>query len=263
LEPIENRKVSLWNSFVAVIGGYAVNIALPRVGEAFRLVSISRSEKLPWAAVLPTMLIDRMLDLVLLGMFLGFTLTRMPLDPKIMQGGVAMCVCSIVGLAFLPWSGKILHTILSHALVEQKLPAGLLEKLRALAAQFDVGTKSLTNIRLWPMIAILTPTIWAFYWLNMYLAVLAFHLQDQLGPLQCLIVFTFGSLSVLIPTPGSLGTYHYAVSTPMIDIFHINKNLALAYVTVLHLISFILVPCITAAVCFGIQSMRSTKTPAP
>src|ERR1700684_126857 len=85
LLPIENRKVSLWNSFVAVMLGYAVNVPLPRGGEVARLVSISRSEKLPWAGVLPTMLIDRMLDLVMLGMFLGFTLTRMPLDPKIVQ----------------------------------------------------------------------------------------------------------------------------------------------------------------------------------
>jgi hypothetical protein len=112
------------------------------------------------------------------------------------------------------------------------------------------------------MIAILTPFIWACYWLNQEIAVLAFHMQNQITPLDSLIVFTFGSLSVLIPTPGSMGSYHYAVKTPLVNIYHVNPDQALAYVTVLHLISFILVPSVTAAVCFGIQSMKSSKNPA-
>jgi hypothetical protein len=186
----------------------------------------------------------------------------MQLDSRIVQGGAVMCVCSIIGLAVLPWSGKILQAILAHALVAQKLPAKLLEKLRGLAGQFEIGTKSLTNPRLWPMIAILTPFIWACYWLNQEIAVLAFHMQNQITPLDSLIVFTFGSLSVLIPTPGSMGSYHYAVKTPLVNIYHVNPDQALAYVTVLHLISFILVPSVTAAVCFGIQSMKSSKNPA-
>jgi hypothetical protein len=263
LEPIDKRRVSLWNSFVAVIVGYAVNIPVPRGGEVARLVSISKSEKLPLAGVLPTMFIDRMIDLVVLGMLLGFALTRLQVPQSdstisgpIVFAGASMCICSIAGLITLPWMGKLLRLFLSQPLVTQRLPATLSEKLSSLAGQFDVGTKSLTDIKLWPMVALLTPAIWFLYWLNMYLAVFAFHLEQKIDPLACLKIFTLGSLGVLVPTPGSLGPYHAAVKTALIQIAGLDQNLALAYVTVLHLISFILVPCVTAAICFGIQSMK-------
>jgi uncharacterized protein (TIRG00374 family) len=260
LEPIEHRKVSLWNSFCAVIIGYAVNVPLPRGGEVARLVSISRSEKLPWAGVLPTMLIDRMLDLVVLGILLGVTLTSLPkalLTKELMTGGAALTVCSIMGLIILPWSGSLLRMILQNKMVAERLPEKISTKLGELAGQFEVGTKSLTDKTTWPMIALLTPAIWVFYWLNMYLMVCALNLQSQVSPMQTLVVFTIGSMGVLVPAPGSVGTYHLAVKTGLMAVAGINENLSLAYVSVLHLISFILVPCVTAAVCLAIQSAKT------
>ena len=71
LRPLSDKKISQYNSFYAVIIGYAVNVAIPRGGEVVRLLSICKSENLPWAGVLSTMLIDRMLDIALLVSFLA------------------------------------------------------------------------------------------------------------------------------------------------------------------------------------------------
>jgi len=262
LEPIEHRKVSLWNSFCAVILGYAVNIPIPRGGEVARLVSISRSEKLPWAGVLPTMLIDRMLDMVMLGLLFGVTLTSLPESLKtreVVVGGFAVTACSVAGLIALPFIGKILHIFLANELVSKRLPQNLSTKLSELAGQFEIGTKSLTDIRYIPKIAILTGVIWFLYWLNLYLAVLAFDLQNQVSPMQTLLVFTMGTLGVLLPAPGSVGTYHLMVKTALMAVSGLNENLALAYVSVLHLLCFIIVPCVTAAVCISIQSAGLKK----
>ncbi|MEO6293715.1 MAG: lysylphosphatidylglycerol synthase transmembrane domain-containing protein, partial [Burkholderiaceae bacterium] len=74
LRPLSATPVSQFNSFYAVSMGYAVNIAVPRGGEIVRLLSICKSEKLPWAGVLPTMLIDRLLDVAFLVALFGVTL---------------------------------------------------------------------------------------------------------------------------------------------------------------------------------------------
>jgi hypothetical protein len=171
-------------------------------------------------------------------------------------------VCSIIGLLALPWAGHIIGLFLQNKIVAERLPEQIATKLGELAAQFEVGTKSLTNMRTLPKIAISTPLIWFFYWLNMELMVRAFGLESQVSLLQCLVVFTMGSMGVLIPAPGSVGTYHLAVKTALIATSGLNENLALAYVSVLHLFCFILVPCITAAICLAIQSAKGAKADA-
>ena len=176
-----------------------------------------------------------------------------------MVGGFAVTACSVAGLIALPFIGKILHIFLANELVSKRLPQNLSTKLSELAGQFEIGTKSLTDIRYIPKIAILTGVIWFLYWLNLYLAVLAFDLQNQVSPMQTLLVFTMGTLGVLLPAPGSVGTYHLMVKTALMAVSGLNENLALAYVSVLHLLCFIIVPCVTAAVCISIQSAGLKK----
>ncbi|MBU6451225.1 MAG: flippase-like domain-containing protein [Cyanobacteria bacterium REEB67] len=253
LQPLSEKKIGLFNSFFAVIIGYAVNVAIPRGGEVARLVSICRSENLPWAGVLSTMLIDRMLDLGLLVFLLGSCLLVLPKDllasmPWLIPGGTSLLIGTVIGLIVLPSVGTILQKLLQMPFLKTRLPQPLLEKLVALAAQFDTGTQALKNPVKYPLIAGLSFLIWFCYWLNFYLMVFAFNLQDKIDPLKCLIIFTIGSVGVLIPTPGSVGGFHFLVSKGMTMTANVPPDQALAFVTVLHFLAFILVPCIPALI---------------
>lgn len=265
LKPLSDHKISLFNSFVAVIMGYAVNIAVPRGGEVVRLVSITRSEKLPWAGVLSTMFIDRLLDIALLVLLLGITLMVVPksmfgdLPNWLVPGGIGLTVSTFVGLAVLPHMSRIMRWFLNLDLIKTKLPEALAKKLADLSDQFGIGTKSLTNPVAYPAIAFLSLAIWFCYWLNLYLTILAFNIADKVTPLNSLIVFTIASLGVLVPTPGSVGGYHLFLSQALMKTSGINQELALAVATVQHFICFVLVPCIPAVICFGIQSMAKKK----
>lgn len=259
LKPLSDHKISLWNSFVAVITGYAVNVAIPRGGEVVRLLSMTRSENLPWAGVLSTMLIDRLLDIALLVFLLGATLLVLPKSilsdmPWLVPGGLAMTVATIAGMFVLPHVAKIMRWFLQLAFVQTKLPAPLVKKLEDLSDQFGIGTKSLTDPVAYPAIAFLSVVIWFFYWLNLYLTVLAFNLQDKVTLANSLIVFTISSVGVLVPTPGSVGSYHFLTSQALVLTSGINKEQALAFASVLHLFCFILVTCIPAFICVMIQS---------
>ncbi len=264
LEPVAGRKISFWNSFCAIMYGYVVNIPLPRGGEIVRLVTISRTEKLPLAGVLPTLFIDRILDIAMLALLLGITLIFLPADlrtamPWLVPGGIGLCAATFVGFVLLPFVGRIMRMILEQPLVKSKVPDKVFGKLGELSAQFDAGTKSLTNPIAFPAIGGLSLAIWFCYWLNFYWIIGAFDLLNRVSLGDTLMVFTIGSAGVLVPTPGSVGTFHLLVKQALVMVAHVDPDLALAVATTLHLFCFVLVICVVAGACFLWQSLLSGR----
>lgn len=259
LKPVAERNVSLWNSFYAVIIGYAVNVAIPRGGEVARLVAMSKMEKLPWASVLPTMFIDRLLDIAALVILIGLSLTVLPQSvlkemPWLVPGGLSMLVISVIAIVLLPQTNKIITWFKSLSFVDKALPDGIKEKLSELSLQFDRGTKSLLDPVAYPVIGFFTALMWFLYGLNFYFMLFAFNLQDKVGIKNCLITFTIGSSGNLIPTPGTIGTFHVLVKETLVKTAHIDPNLAATYAAVLHLVCFIVVTCVPAAICVLINT---------
>ncbi len=258
LRPLAQKPIGLWNAFCAVVIGYAVNIAVPRGGEVARVVSICKTESLPWVGVLPTMLIDRLLDVAMLAFLLGTTLVMLPVDIRdsmkwLVPTGAALCVATVVGLLVLPMTGKIMKWLLAVPAIRSRMPDKVFQKVSELSEQFDLGTGSLRNPAGLSLIAFLSVAVWGLYFLTFYAALAAFDLQSQLDLSRVLIVFTIGSVSMLIPTPGGFGSYHYAVSESLQKIGHINAAQATAFATVIHAVTFVLVVCVVAAVCFLVQ----------
>lgn len=255
LTPLSKSKISQFNSFYAVSIGYVVNMVLPRGGEVARLVSICQSEKLPWAGVLSTMLIDRLLDVGFLVALLGATLLILPPEllttmPWLKTGGLALLAGVVAGLVLLPFVDTLLKKLLVLGLLKNKFSGSSKEKLFALAQQFDTGTKSLKSLSLYPYIAVLSAIIWFSYWLNFYLMVLGFGLEDSIDAVKCLIIFTIGSVGSLIPTPSSAGGFHLLVKEATVATAHIAPAQALAFATVLHFMVMIAVSLIPAVVLF-------------
>lgn len=262
LQPLSDRKISLWNSFCAVMYGYAVNVVLPRGGEIARLVAMSKSESIPWAGVLPTMFIDRLLDIAMLVLLLGITMSvsKLPMDlPWLLPAGQTMCLATFVGLGALPFAGRIGRWILALEPIKKLVPESIAAKLDQLLVQFDQGTKSLTNPLMIGAIAIMSILIWAFYFINLYCVIQAFNLQNVIDLPKALIVFTIGSVGVLVPTPGSVGSYHYLTSQCLQKLGNVNPDQSLAFATVLHFMCFIVLTCVPAAICFAVQSGKQSK----
>lgn len=261
LKPVAERNVSLWNSFYAVILGYAVNVVIPKGGEVVRLVEMSRLEKLPWAAVAPTLLIDRLLDVALLALLVGMTLTVLPQSvletvPWLVPGGVGMVVAATIGMVLLPKLSAIVRWFMNIEFIKKALPEKVSSILTEKLNEFEVGTKCLTNPVTFPIIAFLSAAIWACYWVSFYLMLFAFNMQAMVSATDCLITFTIGTLSNFVPTPGAAGGFHLLVQQGLMINGQVNKEQALAYATVLHIMNYIIVSCVTAAVCVLVQSFK-------
>lgn len=266
LQPLSDRRISLWNSFCAVMYGYAVNLVVPRGGEVARLVSISKTESIPWAGVLPTMFIDRLLDLAMLVLLMGLTISRLPagiLDPRVTgPAGILMCIAVFAGLIALPFVGKIGRAIVAVDAVKKSIPQGLFEKIDQLLMQFDLGTRSLTRIGNLVIISFFSLLIWVCYYANVYFMLRAFRLENLVDASKTLVVFTVGAVGVLVPTPGSVGSFHILTSQSLEKVAGVNSTQALAFATVTHIMTFIVLACVPAAICFVVQSaQRSKKSP--
>ena len=263
LQPLSDKRIGLFNSFAAVMYGYAVNIVVPRGGEFARLISISKTESIPWAGVLPTMFIDRLLDIAMLVLLLGLTLSKLPpgiLDPKLTGPlGILMCVATVVGLVALPFVGKVGKQVIGIDAIKSRIPEAIFSKLEELLGQFEAGTKSLTSASKLVVIAVSSVLIWICYWANMYLMIWAFHLENLVDLSKSLLVFTIGSVGVLVPTPGSVGSYHMLTSQSLQQGCGVDPSQALAFATVTHLLCFVVITCIPAAICFVIQSSANKK----
>lgn len=265
LRPLSDHPVGLWNSFCAVMIGYAVNIAVPRGGEIARVISIAKSERLPWVGVLPTMFIDRLLDIAMLVLLLGVTLAMLPPELRersheLVVAGMVLCAATVIGLGLLPFVGRIIKRMLEMEQVRSRLPDKIRATASSLADEFDKGTASLRNPVGLPAIALLSLGIWGLYFISFYFGMLAFRMQNEIDLSHGLIIFSVGSVAVIVPTPGSLGTYHLAVSQALQQVSHIEPARATAFVTVFHAITFVLVVCVVAAICFLIQQATRKGT---
>ena len=68
-------KVKTVNVVYAVLGNYAVNLVLPRVGEVWRCGMITKYDKIPFTRLLGTLLIDRVSDTIMVGLITCLSLS--------------------------------------------------------------------------------------------------------------------------------------------------------------------------------------------
>ena len=74
---------SMLNTFHAVIMGYLANLAFPRMGELARCSVISKSDNIPVIKLLGTVIAERMVDLLMLGIVFAMAIM---LEFKLLSG---------------------------------------------------------------------------------------------------------------------------------------------------------------------------------
>ena len=202
------------NSFLTVMLGYFGNLGFPRAGEVLRPTTFSSYEKIPLERTLATIVVDRLVDVLSLGIVVGLTLLlefnkiQTFLSANLPAGSesegisiwwlVAACTLLLLlgGLYFL--RDRIRET-------------ALYGKLRQTLQGFREGLLSILYLKRPWLFLLHSVNIWLMYYLMTYLAFFAFAPTAELPPIAGLLVFTFGAFGIVIPTPGGMGTYHLLV----------------------------------------------------
>jgi len=245
LKPVAPN-VSLWRICIATLIAYAGNNVFPRAGEIARVMEVKRESDSSLSAILATVLVERLIDLIALLTLFGavlFTL-RQEIGRVFpwMEGlalfafGASMVLLVLFGL-LSAYGDRTLATVEKMVgKLSQKLAEKLVEILKALFQGLGSvrGTSGYSGI-------LLSSIVLNFiYVLATYVIFLSFNFSThQLGFQDALVVMVVSTIGIIIPTPGGTGTYHYFCSQALHRLYEIPLAEALAFATVVHGIVFI------------------------
>ncbi len=222
---------------VSIFGAYALNILFPFLGEAWRCVYVSHRQHCKLSTVIGTDIGDRASDGVMIGLFI--LLTIIVAHPEINRFLDHYAV------------GQALTNAFSHGWVWLGVAAGIV--LLVVADRYFADTAPVAAInrslsRVWSGFAVifhmkgtglyllLTLGIWSCYFFETYVCFFAFDFTRDLitqpgyfyGLLPALVVFVFGSCSMIVPSNGGLGPWNLAVIFGL-SLFSVGQNDAAAY----------------------------------
>jgi len=222
LEPMGYR-ISLKNSFYAVMIGYFANMAFPRLGEFTRCGIVARYDKVPFTKALGTVITERALDMVIFFFLILLTILtqigiihnylQTNIYPRI-QGKFSNFLTNKIFLLALIIAGVIL--ILLFIFLRKKIAHfKLYQKTIHIIIGFWEGLKSLGQIRQPVLFIVYSLGIWCLYFLMLYLCFFCLPETSSLSLGAGLSALVLGSIGIII-TPGGIGLYPAIVQETLI-----------------------------------------------
>jgi glycosyltransferase 2 family protein len=246
LAPV-SKEIHFSSAFKAVLIAYAGNNVFPRAGEFARVVSLTRSHPLPIGAVVASVIVERLLDMLAL-LFL-FAIVLFFARDKIAQafpglesvGILALVgvICAFLMLIVLSIYGE--RGIEKFESLTRKLSPNIAQKISNLLRAFLQGMAGISSAQSYVGILISTVIINFCYILSIYLPFYSFGFVEQynLGLFDATVVMVLASVGIVIPTPGGAGTYHFFCSQTLHIFYNIPEVQALAFATVVHGAAFL------------------------
>ncbi len=240
--------VSIWNLFGALMVGYGVSCVIPRVGEVSRAVLIGKWEKLSRSSMFGTVILERVIDVI----FLGLTVI------------VSVLIWSEDLYVSFPWLKTALYlTVFLMAFVVLFIYLlvkfrdkfyGLIIKIlgrisgnmaHKAAYVFDMLTQgfgSLRGLKNYVLTIILSIVIMMIYALNAYVGFYILGMQNirHVTYAMAWVLMSISAIGVVIPTPGAIGSYEALSKAALVLLFGFGESISLAYAIITHLVSYFL-----------------------
>ena len=210
IKPI-SHKPRFINTFLSVMIGYLMNMAIPRMGEISRCGVLARHEKISFTKLLGTVVAERAVDMVsLLVLLLVVVISQFAQvlrflgdNPEIASKleAVATSPILIIGFAVLLIAAFIFRKAMKHTLLWRKAGAMLLN--------LKEGFVSIRSIDRKGWFIFHSIAIWMLYYLMLYAVFFAFRFTADLGPVAALTTFVLASFGMVAPVQGGIGAWHF------------------------------------------------------
>ncbi len=203
------------NAFMAIMLGYFANLGIPRIGEIVRAGTLSRYEKFPLEKSVGTVVTDRLLDMIsllvviLIALIIEYDTVLGFLQENAQMEGIyqlfslqnILILVLVVGLGL---AGLIF-------LFKRKKNNPLVLKITNILGGFKDGILSVSKVKKPVPLILHSILIWTMYYLMTYFCFKAFDPTAELGAQAGFVTFVFGSLGMIVPLPGGMGSYHFCV----------------------------------------------------
>ena len=216
MEPL-GYKPSLLNTFLAVMVGYWANLAVPRLGEVLKCTILGRYEKVPADKLVGTIVAERAFDVAslvvalaitvavqynLIGTYAGEMLSSIFMNKA---GHVSykkiLITAAVIGCMILLF--RFLFNTLAHM--------SFIKRTRTLLKGIAQGLTSVRYIKNKGWFFFHTILIWSLYLFSTYMGFFAMQGLHEYGIKAAFSTLSFGSIGMVVPSPGGIGSYQYAV----------------------------------------------------
>lgn len=236
------------NLFNSLMLGYGVNCVTPKLGELTRAVLLGKWEGLSRSSMFGTVLLERIIDIIALGFSV---LIAIWISTEDIKGNFPWLITTIY------WA-TILTVIFIVALYlflrnEEKFSAWVIRLLSRFSkrladrtayifSMLAQGFFSLKGKKNYYLSIILSALIIITYALTSYIGLLMMNMQE-IQPLSFKmgwVLMSISSIGVMIPTPGSTGSYHALAKATLVLLYGFSETVSVAYAFLTHIISYVL-----------------------
>lgn len=233
-------QASTKHTFVALMIGYFVNLAVPRLGEASRAATLQRMTGIPFLTNAGTVVSERVADVLCLGLLVFFTaisasseladfFSNRMLQP--LQQLLSEKSLLLVAAGFLALGALVFFLLVKYKWQPQKAWLGT---LRAQLLHLWEGIVSVRNMPGKGYFIAETILIWLSYASAPLLTLLALGFTPPNILEVGFVIFVVGSIARTLPVPaGAVGAYHFFVSQALL-VYHFSEAEGLAVATLNH-----------------------------
>lgn len=214
------KKVSFWNATLATFLGYFANMALPRLGEVTRCAVLGKYEKLSVSKLLGTVVVERAIDVLifLLCLILAVVL-QFDVFANLRERYLASSQSA--GSLSYTWIYVSMTLLLICIIVYYKFRNDLKASKAFLAVKQLLknvveGFRAIWKLKNFNLFLLHTIIIWICYYLMMYFGFQVFEFSRQLSAVAALSIFVLGSLGMILPAPGGIGSFHFFVISGLV-----------------------------------------------
>lgn len=220
-------KTGTKDSFLAVMGGYLTNLAVPRLGEVVRCGLLRKKTGIPIEKSLGTVITERAVDLLLFAFIL---LAALAFEAKTILGYVKgnmnintdkLYVLSAVAIAV------IILCLSAFLLLRKRLGNNkIFVKLAELFKGLWLGIKSITQLKRPVTFVVCSVTIWLLWICGTYTIFLSLGQTSALDFVQAMTTTVTGAIGPMI-TPGGIGLQP-AIFAEVLLVYGISKPVGYA-----------------------------------
>lgn len=230
LNPTGNH-ISFGGSFLSLMIGYLVNLAVPRGGEVSRCYNLYKLEKTPVEVSFGTVVVERIIDVIC--MFTLIAISFIVEWSKLKTFIDSLNIPTQSGESSIsPWVILIPLALIGVGAAIYLLRKN--EKFKKLLNGFKDGLLAVFQLKNKALFIFYSIAIWVLYFLMSFFVLKAFPETEWLGISAVVTLFAIGSIAMAVPLPGGAGSYHTLVPLGLVMLYNLPKSDAIAFVFIFH-----------------------------
>ncbi|PZX57860.1 lysylphosphatidylglycerol synthase transmembrane domain-containing protein [Algoriphagus chordae] len=217
----EGKQVSVPRAYHAVMVGNLVNMLLPRAGELARCGVLTRTNGISLGYLFGTVIVERSVDLL----FLVFTITLAFFIERDLFLNLASQLVDLQSLGQAVLSNLPLvigalavFVLLIWYIFRRFRDHGLINKAQHFFREIISGLKRIGTLSNPAGFWISSAMLWLIYFLTMYTIAFGIPSTANLSSGEVLLVMVMGSIGMIAPVQGGIGTFHALVAFILIQL---------------------------------------------